>query len=215
MTDNAKKTNVTILAPPQSQGGGFYRSSTTKSGRQQPPARPSSLQQLTEMKEKLGVLDKWSIGKRARVEARRVIAEIVVNALEKQKQMILFQMTIELADEKKRLFAESLREAARVEKEIAERSTQHEDALIDFVLDAALEGQQKKEHRIEHLDAQLAAGKLTRESYVQEVERVHRWSLLYLDNIDAKIELMLRNHAHLIEKALVLFNERAIPGTAI
>lgn len=197
-------------------GRGFYSTAVAgRKGKASLPDRPTSSQQLAEMKEQLGMFDKMAINRRARTEARRVIAEIVVNSLEKQKQLILFQKTLELADEKKRLFAESLREAALVEKEIAERSTEHEEALIDFVVDTAMEGQKKKERRLKGLDEQLAAGQISQDTYFQEAERIQRWAMLYLDNIDGKVELMLQNHARLIERALALFNERSIPGVTL
>lgn len=214
------KNSVIAMGPngrKQDQAGrGFY--STAMAGRKSKatlPDRPTSSQQFNEMKEQLGMFDKMAINRRSRTEARRVLAEIVVNSLEKQKQLILFQKTLELADEKKRLFAESLREAALVEKEIAERSTEHEEALIDFVVDTAMEGQQKKERRLRLLDQQLAAGQITQDTYFQEAERIQRWATIYLDNIDGKVELMLQNHARLIERALALFNERSIPGVTL
>jgi hypothetical protein len=211
-------SNRNVVVSPQhadKQRKGFYSGTAVKTVGNQAATPASSSNMIADIKNQLGMLDHWAIGRRAGAERRKVMAEIVVNAYEKQKQLILFQLTLELSDEKKRLFAESLREGTLVEKEILMQSTAHEDALIDFVLEETLAGQDKAQRRLDGLDARLASGAMTQEAYSQEKERTKRWSLVFLDNVDAKVEMMLRNHAQIIEKALTLYNERAIPGVSL
>ncbi|MCW5726226.1 hypothetical protein [Parvibaculum sp.] len=176
------------------------------------PVRTTSTQQVAEMRERLGILDKLRLDRQSKAEARKVVSELVVNLLEKQKQELLFKATLELSDEKKRAFAESMREGSLIEKEIVERSTKFERELIDFALDQAIEGHQEKKRRLDHLNALHAADKIDGTSFQSEQQAIERWAELFRDNLDAKIELMLRNHAQTIEKALAIFRERVIQG---
>lgn len=176
------------------------------------PVVLSSKQHVGELRSKLGLLDKLSVDWHSREAARRVIGELVVNLLEKQKQDILFKITLELADEKKRAFAHSMREGAQIEKEIAERSTEFERELIDLALDHGLDGHERKKQRLAQLDEMHSQGRIDDESLTVERRAVEDWMRIFRENLDAKVEIILRNHAQQIEKALAIFKERAITG---
>jgi hypothetical protein len=174
----------------------------------------SSRQHVAILRDKLGFFDKIAVDRQSRDEARRVIGELVVNLLEKQKQEILFKITLEVADEKKRAFAESMGQGAQIEREIAERSTEFERELIDLALDHGLAAHEHKKKRLEQLESRYLAGRIDDESLVRERRAVENWMAVFRDNLDAKVEIILRNHAQQIEKALAVFRERAISGHA-
>lgn len=191
----------------------FFSKTSGASRREEgPPASATSKQHVAGMRDKLGLWDKVALDRQSKNEARRVIGELVVNLLEKQKQEILFKMPLELADEKKRAFADSMREGSLIEREIAERSTEFERDLIDLALDYGIDYHEQKKTRLDRLESKRATGKIDEESYALERESVERWARIFRDNLDAKVEIILRNHAQQIEKALALFQERAISG---
>ena len=191
----------------------FYSSSSPLVQRgAETPEVLTSKQHVTQLRSKLGFFDKLAVDRHSKEEARRVIGELVVNLLEKQKQEILFKITLELADEKKRAFANSMREGAQIEKEIAERSTEFERELIDLALDHGLAGHEHKKQRIAQLEARHAQGRIDEESFMSERRAIENWMQIFRENLDAKVEIILRNHAQQIEKALAIFKERAITG---
>jgi hypothetical protein len=197
-----------------SDGKRSYYSSVSAPARgqdSQPDMLPSR-QQVSVLRNKLGFFDRLAVDRQSRDEARRVIGELVVNLLEKQKQEILFKITLELADEKKRAFAESMRAGAQIEKEIAERSTEFERELIDIALDHGLAGHEHKRRRLEQLEKWHSAGRIDGESLMAERRAVDNWTQVFRENLDAKVEIILRNHAKQIENALAIFRERAISG---
>ena len=167
---------------------------------------------MQELRNKLGFFDRLAVDRASKEECRRVVGELIVNLLEKQKQEIIFKMGLELADEKKIAFAESLRAGARIEKEIAERSTEFERELIDLALNQGLAGHEHKKTRLAQLDDWHTAGKIDEQSYVEERGSIENWANVFRANLDAKVEIILRNHAQQIERALALFQERAIPS---
>lgn len=192
---------------------GFYSSSSPLAQRDtKTPEVLTSKQHVTQLRTRLGFFDKLAVDRHSKDEARRVIGELVVNLLEKQKQEILFKITLELADEKKRAFANSMREGAQIEKEIAERSTEFERELIDLALDHGLAGHEHKKQRIAQLEAMHAQGRIDDESFMSERRAIENWMQIFRENLDAKVEIILRNHAQQIEKALAIFKERAITG---
>src|SRR5579871_965782 len=150
------KTPLQVFWGESHQSGGgnsFYSSRSTEARRADDmPVVLTSRQHVTELRRKLGFFDKLAVDRHSKDEARRVIGELVVNLLEKQKQEILFKITLELADEKKRAFANSMREGAQIEKEIAERSTEFERELIDLALNHGLAGHEHKKQRLAQLD---------------------------------------------------------------
>jgi phage-related minor tail protein len=172
----------------------------------------SSRQHVAILRDKLGFFDKIGVDWQSRAEAKRAIGELVVNLLEAQKQEILFRITLELADEKKRAFAESMRAGSQIEKEIAERSTEFERELIDLALDHGLAGHERKKTRLEQLEKRHLDGRIDHESLILERRAIEKWMHVFRDNLDAKVEIILRNHAQQIEKALTVFRERAISG---
>jgi hypothetical protein len=172
----------------------------------------SSRQHVAILRNKLGLFDKIGVDWQSRAEAKRTIGELVVNLLEKQKQEILFKITLELADEKKRAFAESMRAGSQIEKEIAELSTDFERDLIELALNQGLAGHERKKARLEQLEKRYLDGRIDDESLMIERRAIENWMHIFRDNLDAKIEIILRNHAQQIEKALAIFRERAISG---
>ncbi len=194
----------------------FYSSRSMPARRDETqPQVISSGQHVTSMRNKLGFFDKLAVDRASKDEARQVIGELVVQLLEKQKQEIVFKIGLELADGKKRMFAESMREGALIEKEIAARSTEFERELIDLALDQGLAGHEQKKLRLERLEQWRSTGKIDDESYMTERGKVETWERIFRDNLDAKVEIILRNHAQQIERALVLFQERTIAGHPI
>jgi hypothetical protein len=172
----------------------------------------SSRQHVAILRNKLGFFDKIGVDRQSRAEAKRTIGELVVNILEKQKQEILFKITLELAGEKKRAFAESMRAGSQIEKEIAELSTDFERDLIELALNHGLAGHERKKAWLEYLEKRYLDGKIDDESLMIERRAVENWVHVFRDNLDAKVEIILRNHAQQIEKALAIFRERAISG---
>jgi hypothetical protein len=200
----------------QRQSGGsngFYSSPSVAAHRaDEVPEVLNSKQHVSQLRTKLGFFDKLAVDRHSKDEARKVIGELVVNLLEKQKQEILFKITLELADEKKRAFANSMREGAQIEKEIAERSTEFERELIDLALDHGLAGHERKKQRLDQLDEWHSVGRIDDESLMTERGAVENWMRIFRENLDMKVEIILRNHAQQIEKALSIFKERAISG---
>jgi hypothetical protein len=215
MSDN-KPVRVFWGGERQQNGGGnksFYASrSVSALPAEDVPEVLTSKQHVTHLRNKLGFFDKLAVDRYSKDEARRVIGELVVNLLEKQKQEILFKITLELADEKKRAFANSMREGAQIEKEIAERSTEFERELIDLALNHGLAGHEHKKERLAQLDEWHSLGRIDDESFMTERTAVENWMRIFRENLDAKVEIILRNHAQQIEKALSIFKERAISG---
>lgn len=194
-------------------GKSFYASSRLATNRaDEVPEVLTSKQRVTQLRSKLGFFDKLAVDRHSKDEARRVIGELVVNLLEKQKQEILFKITLELADEKKRAFADSMRAGAQIEKEIAERSTEFERELIDLALNHGLAGHEHKKQRLNQLDDWHSQGRIDEESYIMERRAIEDWMRIFRENLDAKVEIILRNHAQQIERALAIFKERAISG---
>lgn len=194
---------------------GFYTSRSVPARRTEDvPEVLTSKQHVAHLRHRLGFFDKLAVDRYSKEEARRVIGELVVNLLEKQKQEILFKITLELADEKKRAFANSMREGAQIEKEIAERSTEFERELIDLALDHGLAGHEHKKQRLAQLDDWHSQGRIDDESYTAERRAVENWMHVFRENLDAKVEIILRNHAQQIEKALAIFKERGISSHA-
>jgi hypothetical protein len=173
-----------------------------------------SRQRVAILRDKLGFFDKIGVDWQSRAEAKRTIGELVVNLLEKQRQEILFKITLELADEKKRSFAESMRAGSQIEKEIAELSTEFERELIELALDHGLDGHERKKTRLEQLEKRYSEGRIDDESLITERRAIENWMRVFRENLDAKVEIILRNHAQQIEKALAIFRERAISGHA-
>ena len=210
------KTPVRVFWGAERQKTGskcFYASPSVPAHRAEDvPEILTSKQHVTQLRSKLGFFDRIAVDRQSKDEARRVIGELVVNLLEKQKQEILFKITLELADEKKRAFASSMREGAQIEKEIAERSTEFERELIDLALNHGLAGHEHKKHRLAQLDEWHSAGRIDDDSYMMEYRAVENWMRIFRENLDAKVEIILRNHAQQIEKALSIFKERAISG---
>jgi hypothetical protein len=192
---------------------GFFSPTSAPTRREETqPVVLTGKQHVTALRNNLGFFDRIAVDRVSREECRRVIGELVVNLLEKQKQEIVFKMGLELADEKKIAFAESLRAGARVEKEIAERSTEFERELIDLALNHGLAGHEHKKTRLAQLDDWHSAGKIDEQSYVEERHSIENWMSVFRANLDAKVEIILRNHAQQIVKALALFQERAFPS---
>lgn len=192
---------------------GFFSSASASTRREETqPVVLTGKQHVAALHNKLGFFDRIAVDRASKEESRRVIGELIVNLLEKQKQEIIFKMGLELADEKKIAFAESLRAGARIEKEIAERSTEFERELIDLALDHGLAGHEHKKTRLAQLNDWHSAGKIDEESYMAERHSIETWMSVFRANLDAKVEIILRNHAEQIVKALALFQERSIPS---
>jgi hypothetical protein len=172
----------------------------------------SSKQQVGKMRNDLGFFDRLAVDRSSRDETRRIAGELIVQMLAVQKEKIIFQIGLELDADKKRLFAESMREGSRMEKEIAERSTEFERQLIDLALDQGLAGHEQKKFRLDRLDHWKSTGRLDEQSYSVERENIETWARIFGNNLNAKVEIILRNHAQQIERTLALFRERAIPG---
>jgi hypothetical protein len=172
----------------------------------------TSNQQVGKMRNNLGFFDRLAVDRASRDETRRIAGELIVQMLAVQKEKIIFQIGLELDADKKRLFAESMREGSRMEKEIAERSTEFERQLIDLALDQGLAGHEQKKARLDRLEHWKSTGRLDEQSYMVERENIETWARIFGNNLNAKVEIILRNHAQQIERTLALFRERAIPG---
>jgi hypothetical protein len=194
-------------------GNSFYGSPSLPARKEDVPLPfATSKHQVGTMRNNLGFFDRIAVDRASRDETRRIAGELIVQMLAHQKEKIVFQIGLELDADKKRLFAESMREGSRMEKEIADRSTEFERELIDLALDQGLAGHEQKKARLDRLDQWRAAGRVDEESYMVERENIETWARIFGNNLNAKVEIILRNHAQQIERTLALFRERAIPG---
>lgn len=161
-------------------------------------------------RDKLGWIDRVRFDHSSKTELRKQMGEIFINMLEKQKQEILYRLSLELDDSKKKAFAEYMRESGKVEREIAHLSNEFENQLIDFGLTFGVQVRVQEEDRKKRISDLLANGKITQENHNKEMAKVEEWSNIQRDNLDAKITIILRNHAAQIEKTLQLFKERKV-----
>jgi hypothetical protein len=157
-------------------------------------------------KEQLGFLDRVGATRQTKAEIRRVYGQLVVNLLEKQKEKIIFALTIDLDQAKKRIFQESLKEGGRMEQEITRRSIEFEEALYDIMFEASEKSLDKKEARMSRLEARRRSGMDDRD-YDYEFNAIGHWQRQFRDNLEARVTLLLRNHAQQVERALALFHE--------
>src|ERR1700732_3110902 len=89
-----------------SHGKSFFSSGTASMRRDETqPVGLTGKQHVSVLRNNLGFFDRLAVDRASKEEGRRVIGELIVNLLEKQKQEILFKMGLELADEKKVAFA--------------------------------------------------------------------------------------------------------------
>lgn len=75
-----------------------------------------------------------------------------------------------------------------------------------------LAGHEQKKFRLDRLDHWKSTVRLDELSYSVERENIETWARIFGNNLNAKVEIILRNHAQQIERTLALFRERAIPG---
>lgn len=186
----------------------FYSSQKRELESSKVPDIVNTEKHIQNRREQLGLINKIKFDQLTRKEIRNQLGNIFINMLEAQRQQILYKLGLELDDAKKKAFAQYMRESGKVEKEIATLSQEFESQLIDFGLDFGSEIWNQKKTRIEKLKVQLDQEKISEADYEREVENVERWMGIQRDNLDAKIEMILRNHAIQIERTLTLFKER-------
>jgi len=167
---------------------------------------------VKEMRSDLGLLERFRFDRESQQIIRRQLGEIFVILLEGQKQQLLSKLALELDAAKKLAFYEHMRQNSKIEKEIAKLSTEYEADLIDYCWDFGEEYWKRKKARICRLGQARAAGQIDEQDYEWEAKRVESWAMRARENLDAKIELMLRNHAKQIERTLQVFHERNING---
>ncbi|MGE3988795.1 hypothetical protein [Pseudorhodoplanes sp.] len=170
----------------------------------------STERHVASRREDLGFLDRVRFDHRSKAEMRKQLGEIFINMLEKQKQEILYRLSLELDGAKKQAFAEYMRVSGKVEREIAQLSNEFEDQLIDFGLEFGVQVRVQEETRKKRISALLSSGQITKENYDKELDKVEQWCNIQRENLDAKITIILQNHATQIEKTLQLFKERKI-----
>ncbi len=164
------------------------------------------------MRDRLGFFGKLAVDKASKEETKRVAGELVVQMLAAQKEQIVYQLCLELDASKKKMFVESLREGSKIESEIAHRSTEFERQLMDLALDEGLAGHQQRMARLNELDALRRSGGIDEPGYHLQRANIEHWAQVFGANLNAKVEIILRNHAHQIERTLALFRERSITG---
>ncbi len=193
--------------------GGFFSSMPRRPDTVIPTA--TTRQDVAVMKGPLGIFDKFLLDRHTHRELRKIVGELVINVYEAEKQQVLFKLMLEGGEEKKRLFAESMRRGNEIEKQIAVMSTDLEEELIEFALSRGLEGHEQKKKRVARLEEARSSGRIDEESYHSELEAVTFWAQTFRADLDGKVMLMIRGHCQQIEKTLTNFQERAINVTAV
>ena len=198
--------------PPDERSRGYFSSRTLASRRDEVTSPPTAADQIAGIRAGLNFFERFAVDRASREETRRVAGDLIVQLLKSQREAILYKVNLELDAHKKQLFVQSLREGARIEKELAERSTEFERELIDLALDGGLSGHEQKKLRLARLDDAQASGRIDRESYETQRENIEQWARVYGENLNAKVEIILRNHAAQIERTLAVFRDNAISG---
>jgi hypothetical protein len=185
-----------------------------KEGRNVDLGQQDTERHLDKQKEKLGLLDRIRFDKMTKQEIRKQLGEVVVNMLEAQKQKLLYEITLNLDEAKKKLFVEKMKNSAELDKEMTRQSTEFQSQLIEFGLDTGLQILKGKQARLDRVEEQFKSGAITEKDYRAESANVERWTNLQRDNLDGEIELKIRNHIRKVESALELFKEREFRGAA-
>lgn len=192
------------------RGGGMFRTAMARPAAPE-PAPTTVSDEVTAMKRQLlGAFDRFAVKRQSRTEARNVVATIIVNMLEAQKDVILHRLMLDVAGEKKRALVEAMREGAKKDLELIELSTRFEAELHDFVHKEAIAGWERQRHYLERLDAERSAGKIGDDAYAAEEERIRGSAIIFRDNLDGRLTLILTSHVAQIERTLKLFVEQQL-----
>lgn len=159
------------------------------------------------MRADLGPLGRINVDWRSRREAERIVGDIIRNKLEEKKQEIINRLALDLDANKKSALKDHLTVVTGLERDISRISNEHENDLIEECLNHGLAFGRVKQEHLSRLAQARAIGEIDEAYYEAEVERVEMWSLTKRENLNAKLELMLRNHAEQLERTLRGFTE--------
>lgn len=168
--------------------------------------------QLQAKRKALGLIERIQFDRQTNKAVREEMGTIAVNLLAAQREAIVYQISLGLDDQKKRAFTEYMRQGGKVERELAHLSTAYEHDLIDFTLDMGMRALEAKKTRLERMSKAFQAGRISQQDFEKEQARIEALVTLKVENLDAKIEMLLRNHATQITRTLKLYSERVVGG---
>lgn len=165
------------------------------------------------LKPRLRIWDRLGLSREMSAITREKLGEITAAIVEAQKAEIVQSLMLSLDLKKKEQFAAYLDRVGTLNGEIIKRSQAMERDLAGSLseeLEKIYEDKKKWETRVDDMKSR---GLLDEKDHIEEMQRKSKWIDIMKDNLDAKIELVMRNHATSLQTTLELLRDKAIKGS--
>ena len=179
-----------------------------------PVVQQNALEEATNRnKMRLGLWDRMNFNRETSVIMRDKLGEIATAMLEKQKQEIVHGLMLDLDEAKKRQFGEYLKKVGKVNEDLVRDSNKMEIALNRAMFEEISKAYELKGDWDRRLKELKESGLTTESEYQAEVSRMEKWAAITRDNIEGKIEIVIRGHIKTLEVTLELLRDKALKGS--
>ncbi len=149
---------------------------------------------------KMGIFAKIKFDSDLGKIARTQLTEVARNMVEAQKQEITHSLMLDLDTNKKLAFSQYMQNVGILNKELVKRSTEMESDLQDILISSIEDIHKKKTEWIARIDAL----KLSDEDHKEEIDRMKKWIDIAKQQVDGKVELLIKTHSESIAATLKL-----------
>lgn len=171
--------------------------------------------EVVKLKPRLRFLDKIGLSRDLSGLTRDKIGEISAIMVEAQKKEITQTLMLNLDIGNKERFAKYLDKVGVLNADIVKRSEAMERDLVSTLAEEMEKIYLERNKWEERIAAMKANGILRDADVTKETQRKDKWADILIENLDAKIELVMRNHAQSLQTTLELLKEKALKGEEV
>ena len=168
--------------------------------------------EVVKLKPRLRFLDKIGLSRDLSGLARDKIGEISAIMVEAQKKEITQTLMLNLDIGNKERFAKYLDKVGVLNADIVKRSQTMERELTVMLSEEMEKVYLERGKWEERINSMKAKGILRDVDVEKETQRKDKWADVLVENLDAKVELVMRNHAQSLQTTLELLRDRALKG---
>lgn len=153
----------------------------------------------------LGLMSRMSVDVAKSQEIRKQLRDLLRVGIQHQTDQLVYKVTLSFDEDKKRLFSEYLNRVRTTQANLITRSNEMAAELVEKLSDAIHSALVQQSTHVKKFELLQIEGHINEDDFNIEVQRVQKWSRTLREDADAKISLILSNHATAIQRTVELF----------
>ncbi|MBT8421330.1 MAG: hypothetical protein KJO08_10805 [Gammaproteobacteria bacterium] len=156
----------------------------------------------------MGFIQRFKLDGMTSKEMRKRISEVAISLLEKQRQEIEQNLLLGLDADKERLHEHYRGEAAKIDENLYESTSQTAKELAQMMLDSINYIHTIKTNETKRLSESLEKGRINKEQHNRMISLLEKWENLYGAEIEERLDMFFRmNNRDSLYSALTLLQE--------